>query len=174
MLHSAHWTSLLFLSETEMLYQDVFCCFVVFFTHPWRLRRWLKGSNMNLDVITPCSGMWVNWWGLAYSSLGCYLVWGHQSHESFPLSPPDYLDDLSQGHAMLKNPFRMKNRQRVSLNLDPSISLTHREKSLLKYMVAHGSSLPSVLSVWTSVWLLNTSHRPVPARHAEFMIKGWR
>lgn len=50
--------------------------------------------------------------GEAYFTVpwGVYLVLGHQPHESFPLCPPAYLDDLSQGHASLKK--REKKRRK--------------------------------------------------------------
>lgn len=74
--------------------------------------------------------------GEAYFTVpwGVYLVLGHQPHESFPLCPPAYLDDLSQGHASLKKRKRKKKKkkrlfsikkQKERRNLDLSVSLSH-------------------------------------------------
>lgn len=49
-----------------------FYLFIHLFTlynYSLRLQRWLKGSNVNLDVIMHCLGMWVNRRGLVCRSL---------------------------------------------------------------------------------------------------------
>lgn len=129
----------------------------VFFNHSQGLWRWLKGSNMNLDVIMPCLGMWVNWWGLVYSSRGYILVWGHQPHESFPFYPPDYLDDLSQGHATLKTVFfRMENRKEHETLAH--LSLSHTQNS---FFLIYGSPWQQfAICSWCLNLCLLAKHKP--------------
>lgn len=94
--------------------------------------------------------------GEAYFTVpwGVYLVLGHQPHESFPLCPRDYLDDLSQGHALLKKkkekkeaPLENKKNRKKEETLT-YLSLSHIQGIYsFKYTVAHGCSLPTAVIV---------------------------
>lgn len=95
--------------------------------------------------------------GEAYFTVpwGVYLVLGHQPHESFPLCPPDYLDDLSQGHALLKKKKKKRKKHlfRIKKNRKKEETLTYLSLSQIqricsfKYTVAHGCSLPTAVIV---------------------------
>lgn len=143
------------------------CTSICFSSCSWRLWRWLKGSNVNFDVISPCFGIWVNWWGLVYSSLGYTPVMRSPASWSFSLlSSTLSWWPLSRTCNTKKGLSKREKKERQDLGL----SIPHT--LLCLRTVAHGSSLPSAVSVWTSVYCKNTSHRPALARHAELRMKG--
>lgn len=114
---------------------------------------------------------------------GAHQVWGQQPHESCRLCPPHYLDGLSQGRMLCKKKKRKKktfqnkkkNPERQEEKNPTYLPGTHAHHPfLLKNAVTRCSSLPSAVAVWTSIRLLNTSHKHEAARHAEPAIKGLR
>lgn len=129
---------------------------------------WLKGSNMYCDVIVLSFGVWVNGWGLVYGSPGCIPGMRSPTPWIFPsLSFRLSRWFLSRTHSTSK-------RREKFWSLCPLYTHihTHAASVSFRFMVTHDNSLPSPVAVWTSVSLLNLSHRHAAARHAELMIKS--